>query len=261
MAGRVGDLGRDRGGHGGRDLDPSSPRGRRRALPRRGGTGAAGRPGDRAGRQLLQPGALRRSHRPPVGGADRPGPPPGRTISPIRRSIRPSSTSSSSTSASRASWCGSAITGGSVRPGLFALYVTGYSGFRIFEELLRVDPAHHLFGLRLNFYVACALTLAGAAWFAAIQMSWRPRRPGRRAGQIGAVIAIGWAALAACGCAQDARAAQHPRGDRPPARVATDGRASTGPRPEVRRAMRSRARRPEQPARGGVTTRPASARG
>jgi prolipoprotein diacylglyceryl transferase len=36
-------------------------------------------------------------------------------------------------------------------PGLFALYVAGYSGFRIFEELLRVDPAHHILGLRLNF--------------------------------------------------------------------------------------------------------------
>ena len=29
-------------------------------------------------------------------------------------------------------------------PGLFALYVAGYSGFRIVEELLRVDPAHRL---------------------------------------------------------------------------------------------------------------------
>src|SRR5215211_714225 len=27
---------------------------------------------------------------------------------------------------------------------LFALYVLGYSTFRIFEELLRVDPAHHI---------------------------------------------------------------------------------------------------------------------
>src|SRR5258705_8220546 len=30
-------------------------------------------------------------------------------------------------------------------PGLFALYVSGYSLGRIFEELLRVDPAHHIF--------------------------------------------------------------------------------------------------------------------
>ncbi len=44
-------------------------------------------------------------------------------------------------------------------PGLFALYVAGYSGFRIFEELLRVDPAHHVLGLRLNLYVAAVLCL------------------------------------------------------------------------------------------------------
>jgi len=50
-------------------------------------------------------------------------------------------------------------------PGLFALYVTGYSAFRIFEESLRVDPSEHFLGLRLNMYVASALTLAGAAWF------------------------------------------------------------------------------------------------
>jgi prolipoprotein diacylglyceryl transferase len=50
-------------------------------------------------------------------------------------------------------------------PGIFALYVTGYSAFRIFEELLRVDPAHHFLGERLNFWVACVLTLIGAVWF------------------------------------------------------------------------------------------------
>jgi prolipoprotein diacylglyceryl transferase len=54
-------------------------------------------------------------------------------------------------------------------PGLFALYVTGYSAFRIAEELLRVDPAHHILGLRLNFFIACGLTVAGAAWFARTQ--------------------------------------------------------------------------------------------
>ncbi|HVW47883.1 MAG TPA: prolipoprotein diacylglyceryl transferase [Solirubrobacterales bacterium] len=51
-------------------------------------------------------------------------------------------------------------------PGLFALYVTGYSAFRIFEESLRVDPAHHILGQRLNFWVAIILTLVGLAWFA-----------------------------------------------------------------------------------------------
>lgn len=54
-------------------------------------------------------------------------------------------------------------------PGLFALYVTGYSFARIGEELLRVDPAHRIFGLRLNFYVATLLCLAGLAWFIRIQ--------------------------------------------------------------------------------------------
>lgn len=62
-------------------------------------------------------------------------------------------------------------------PGLFALYVAGYSAFRIFEELLRVDPAHHLLGLRLNFYVAGTLFLAGTAGFVYSQR----RRPDRRA--------------------------------------------------------------------------------
>ena len=50
-------------------------------------------------------------------------------------------------------------------PGLFALYVAGYSAFRIFEELLRTDPAHHIFGLRLNFFVAIALCVTGIVWF------------------------------------------------------------------------------------------------
>jgi prolipoprotein diacylglyceryl transferase len=56
-------------------------------------------------------------------------------------------------------------------PGLFALYVTGYSAFRIFEESLRVDPSEHFLGLRLNFYVASALTLFGLGWFI-----WTQRR-------------------------------------------------------------------------------------
>jgi len=60
-------------------------------------------------------------------------------------------------------------------PGLFALYIAGYSAFRIFEESLRVDPSEHFLGLRLNMYVASVLTLAGLAWFARTQV--RPRQP------------------------------------------------------------------------------------
>jgi prolipoprotein diacylglyceryl transferase len=54
-------------------------------------------------------------------------------------------------------------------PGLFALYVAGYSAFRIFEELLRVDPAHHFLGLRLNLFVAVVGTVGGLLWFAVSQ--------------------------------------------------------------------------------------------
>jgi prolipoprotein diacylglyceryl transferase len=63
-------------------------------------------------------------------------------------------------------------------PGLFALYVAGYSLGRIFEELIRVDPAHHIFGLRLNFFVAIALFLAGIVWFVRIQRGGRDEAPG-----------------------------------------------------------------------------------
>jgi prolipoprotein diacylglyceryl transferase len=57
-------------------------------------------------------------------------------------------------------------------PGLFALYVAGYSAFRIFEESLRVDSSVHIFGLRLNMYVAIILMIVGLVWFYRIQ-----RRP------------------------------------------------------------------------------------
>jgi prolipoprotein diacylglyceryl transferase len=64
-------------------------------------------------------------------------------------------------------------------PGLFALYVAGYSAFRIFEESLRVDPAHHILGLRLNLYVAAILMIVGLVWFAYTQR--RPGAPDERA--------------------------------------------------------------------------------
>jgi prolipoprotein diacylglyceryl transferase len=63
-------------------------------------------------------------------------------------------------------------------PGVFALYVAGYSGFRIFEELLRTDPAHHVLGLRLNFFVASVLCLAGLIWFS--RTARRPRTGAHR---------------------------------------------------------------------------------
>jgi prolipoprotein diacylglyceryl transferase len=50
-------------------------------------------------------------------------------------------------------------------PGLFALYVFGYSAYRIFEESLRIDSSVYIFGLRLNFYIASVLAVVGAVWF------------------------------------------------------------------------------------------------
>jgi prolipoprotein diacylglyceryl transferase len=54
-------------------------------------------------------------------------------------------------------------------PGLFALYVAGYSAFRIFEETLRIDYSQHILGMRLNFWVALIGTVGGLLWFARVQ--------------------------------------------------------------------------------------------
>ncbi len=98
-------------------------------------------------------------------------------------------------------------------PGLFALYVAGYSAFRIFEESLRVDPAHHVLGLRLNFYVATALCLAGLLWFARSQ-GWRPRRPSRRGAAL--MLAGGTILMSGCGGSGHADAAARSEPGRPP---------------------------------------------
>jgi prolipoprotein diacylglyceryl transferase len=82
-------------------------------------------------------------------------------------------------------------------PGVFALYVSGYSGFRIFEELLRVDPAHHILGLRLNFFVAVVLCLAGLAWFARTQ---RSRNVADAIGRAGALLVAGCVVCSLGGC-------------------------------------------------------------
>jgi prolipoprotein diacylglyceryl transferase len=63
-----------------------------------------------------------------------------------------------------------------IRPwGLFALYVAGYSAFRIFEESVRIDSSVYFLGLRLNMYIAIVLTLAGIIWFVLAQR--QPERP------------------------------------------------------------------------------------
>jgi prolipoprotein diacylglyceryl transferase len=58
-------------------------------------------------------------------------------------------------------------------PGLFALYVAGYSGFRVFEETQRVDFSNHFLGMRVNFWVALVLCVIGLSWFAVVQRGWR----------------------------------------------------------------------------------------
>ena len=62
---------------------------------------------------------------------------------------------------------------------LFALYVAGYSAYRIFEETIRIDSSEYFLGLRLNMFVAIALTVVGLVWFALAQR--RPERPVTRA--------------------------------------------------------------------------------
>jgi len=97
-------------------------------------------------------------------------------------------------------------------PGLFALYVTGYSAFRIFEETLRIDSSEHFLGLRLNFYVAGALTIAGIAWFVHSQ------RKGKWAAQRTALLAVGAVlAAAAAGCGQAAHPVEAASVPHPPA--------------------------------------------
>ncbi len=59
-------------------------------------------------------------------------------------------------------------------PGLLALYVAGYSAFRMFEETLRIDYSNHVLGMRLNFWIATVIMLAGLWWFVGIQRHWRP---------------------------------------------------------------------------------------
>ncbi len=89
-------------------------------------------------------------------------------------------------------------------PGLFALYVAGYGAFRILEELLRVDPAHHLLGLRVNFYVATLTSVAGLTWFVRTQRGAPPRR---RLGSRSGGAAMGFVGLVCTlsGCGASAR--------------------------------------------------------
>jgi hypothetical protein len=120
-------------------------------------------------------------------------------------------------------------------PGLFALYVAGYSFARIGEELLRVDPAHHILGLRLNLYVASTLCLTGLAWFIRIQRAGAKDSLGKTTRSGGALLATG-ALLAVTGCGQSSQAG-HPRTE------ADSLSALISPVPSGDQRIRGRARR------------------
>jgi hypothetical protein len=72
---------------------------------------------------------------------------------------------------------------------------------------LRVDPAHHILGLRLNFYVASILCLAGVAWFIRIQRAGRKVSMRKTARRGGALLAAG-GLLALAGCGHPSRTAR-----------------------------------------------------
>ena len=64
-------------------------------------------------------------------------------------------------------------------PALFALYVSLYTLFRMYEETLRIDTSHVIAGQRLNFWVALVLFVLATAFFVWWQLI-RPRRERRR---------------------------------------------------------------------------------
>jgi prolipoprotein diacylglyceryl transferase len=65
-------------------------------------------------------------------------------------------------------------------PALFALYVAYYCFGRFFEELLRIDPSHHLFGLRINAWVSIVCFVVASSFFVWWQLLGRGGDPGER---------------------------------------------------------------------------------
>jgi prolipoprotein diacylglyceryl transferase len=62
-------------------------------------------------------------------------------------------------------------------PNLFAGYVAWYCFGRFFEELLRIDPAHHFLGLRLNAWVSIVVFVGAVVYLVVHQRgSFRLRR-------------------------------------------------------------------------------------
>jgi prolipoprotein diacylglyceryl transferase len=65
-------------------------------------------------------------------------------------------------------------------PALFALYISVYTFGRTFEEFIRVDPSHHVAGLRLNALVSIvvfALSTAFFVWWQFVRKGAEPAPP------------------------------------------------------------------------------------
>jgi prolipoprotein diacylglyceryl transferase len=62
-------------------------------------------------------------------------------------------------------------------PNLFAAYVAWYCFGRFFEELLRIDPAHHFAGLRLNAWVSIVVFCCAVGYFVWHQRQGHDHRP------------------------------------------------------------------------------------
>jgi prolipoprotein diacylglyceryl transferase len=78
-------------------------------------------------------------------------------------------------------------------PALFSLYVSIYTFGRFFEELIRIDPAHHFAGLRLNAWVSVVVFVASTAffiWWQFIRGGEDEPRPARRQVPEGPAMAI-----------------------------------------------------------------------
>jgi len=63
-------------------------------------------------------------------------------------------------------------------PALFALYVSYYCFGRFFEELIRIDPAHHFLGLRINALVSIVVFVISTGLFIWWQFIRRESAPG-----------------------------------------------------------------------------------
>ncbi len=62
---------------------------------------------------------------------------------------------------------------------MFALYLATYTFGRFFFENMRIDPAHHIAGLRLNAWVSAGLCLVGIGWFVWLGRRGSEYPPGR----------------------------------------------------------------------------------